>query len=342
MQHAPNRDRIRQQPSHLTHTPLFVHRIELARIEHSIPVRQVDLGLVELWTGVLEFREEPPTEEIVVILVDLAEYVADFQMTGIVVGEMLGAAGDGDAAVGTLVADMGWGHATLGGLVLFGIDGGGGGPGRLVRRVRTVGVLSHEGGAAANLRGRRVGEGVEEVVRLEEDSFFLPDILGFFVGGAAAHIMVRGCTGGLGFLLEGRGGLAGCVVDAPAGGLFQGGRGSEGAAGGDRQRAGGGGAQGAPKTAGTDGVDRHGGRSLLSRLYTYFVSGNHVYACTYKTSAHLAAFTQWGSRVRSTLVGRTGPPPPTVVVLDSRNLPVSVAKVNAIYSTAQCESVPIP
>lgn len=266
MQHTPNRNRIRQQPGYLTHTPLLVHSIELARIEHSVPIGQIDLGLVQLGTGVLEFREKPPTEEIVVILVDLAEHVADLEMAGVIVREVLGAAGDGDAAVGTLVADMGWGHAIVGGLVLFGIDGRGGGPGRLVRRVRTVGVLSHEGGATADLRGGGVGEGVEEVVGLEEDPFFLPDILGFFVGGAAADIVVWGGTGGLRFLLNGRGGLAGCVVDASAGGLFRSGRGSEGAAGGDRQRAGGGGAQSTPQTAGTDGVGCHGGRFLSSLL----------------------------------------------------------------------------
>ena len=264
MQHTPNRNRIRQQPSHLTHTPLLVHRIKLARIEHGVPIGQIDLSLVQLGTRVLEFREKPPTEEIVVILVDLAEHVADLKMAGVIVREVLGAAGDGDAAVGTFMADMGWGHAAVGGLVLFGIDGRGGSPGRLVRRVRTVGVLSHEGGATADLRGGGVGEGVEEVVGLEEDSFFLPDILGFFVGGAAADIVVRRCAGGLRFLLKGRGGLAGCVVDAPAGGLFRSGRGSEGAAG-DRQRAGGGGAQSTPQTAGTDGVGCHG-RQLQSWL----------------------------------------------------------------------------
>lgn len=76
------------------------------------------------------------------------------------------AAGHGDAAVGTFVADVGGRGAVL-----------------LVVAVGTVGVLSHVGGSFADRRRGRVGEGMEEVVGLEEDAGFLLILLVLHIEG---------------------------------------------------------------------------------------------------------------------------------------------------------------
>ena len=106
-----------------------------------------------------------------IVFVDLPQDVADLEMAFVVRGEVGFAAGNGDPAVRALEADVCGG---LGGgrvcFARFGVRGGSCRAGRAVVGMRAVGVLAHEGCTAPDLGRGGVGEGVEEVVGLEEDA----------------------------------------------------------------------------------------------------------------------------------------------------------------------------
>ena len=106
MQHATNGDRVCQQSRHLSHGTLIVDGVEFTRVQHGVPICQVDLCLIHGRSRVFEFGEEASRHQVVVILVDLSQLVADLQMCLVVVGEMILGTRDGDAAIGTFISDM--------------------------------------------------------------------------------------------------------------------------------------------------------------------------------------------------------------------------------------------
>lgn len=132
----------------MTETAFVVDGVELARVQHGVPIRQVDLGLVELRTGIFEFREEAARDQIVVILVDLAQCVANGQVVLVIIGKMLFAAGNGDTAIRTFVTDVcGRKIASLADLDIVWAVGLAGG--RVVG-MGAVGILLDEGSALAD------------------------------------------------------------------------------------------------------------------------------------------------------------------------------------------------
>lgn len=100
MQDAADSDGIGEQTGGLSQTPLVVNGTKLPRIQKCIPVGHVDLGLVNLARWILKLGEEAARDEVVVVLVNLTQGVADFEMAFVVVNKMLLAARDGDATVG--------------------------------------------------------------------------------------------------------------------------------------------------------------------------------------------------------------------------------------------------
>lgn len=106
-----DRGRVCEETSSLAETALVVDGVELARVQHGVPVGQVDLSLIDLRAGVFELGEEAARDEVVVILVDLAQGIADGQVGLVVVGQVLFTACYGNTTVGTFVADMCWRHS---------------------------------------------------------------------------------------------------------------------------------------------------------------------------------------------------------------------------------------
>ncbi len=106
MQHTPHRDRICEQSRHLPHRPVLIHGMELTTVKKCIPVRKIDLCLVDLYPRVLELGKEPPAHKIMVVLVDLPQQITYLQMRAVVVHKMLFAARYGNPAVGTLVRNV--------------------------------------------------------------------------------------------------------------------------------------------------------------------------------------------------------------------------------------------
>ena len=104
-----------------------------------------------------------------VVLVDLPQGVTYFQVGLVVVCPMFLAAVHRNAAIGALEVNMRRGPIPgfrVG--VGMGISSVRWQAGRSVVRVGAVGMLSYESGATADLRNRRVREGVEEIVGSED------------------------------------------------------------------------------------------------------------------------------------------------------------------------------
>lgn len=165
---AADGDGVCEEFCRLAEGALVVYSAKFSRVEVRVPIRHVDECFFHLRAGVFEFREEAAGAQVVVVFVDLAQRVADFKVRFIVVGPVGFAAGDGDAAVGAFEADVGGGLGR-GGFAGFGVVRGAGLAGAVVGGMGTVGVGLHEGGSTAYIWGRGGGEGVEEVIGLEED-----------------------------------------------------------------------------------------------------------------------------------------------------------------------------
>jgi hypothetical protein len=157
-------DGIRQQLGSLAHLPVLVQRVKVPGVEIRVPAGHVHQDLLHLRLGELEFLEEPPAPQIVVILVRLSQYVADPQVCFVVIRPVLLAAVHRYATVGTFEIDVGWWGACLGGLAGFEVPFVVRRARRLVRGMWAVCMLSHKGRALSYLGYRRVGERVEEGV----------------------------------------------------------------------------------------------------------------------------------------------------------------------------------
>lgn len=100
MQHACDGDRVREHPRHLPHASIVVDGFELSRIEKSIPIGHVDDEIIILRSGIREFGEESPRMQVMIVLVDLPEGVADLQVCLEVIHPVLFRAVYWDSAVG--------------------------------------------------------------------------------------------------------------------------------------------------------------------------------------------------------------------------------------------------
>lgn len=176
MQHAPNSQWIRQHARHLPHATITVDRLELARIHERIPVRHVHHVRIILDTRVRKLRKEPPRVQVVVVLVDLSDCLADFQVCLEIIHPVALVAVNRDPAVRTLKVRMCRGLLRLlmmlmdmlCTLAVFRVMRGHGQSCLLVARVRAEGVLLDEGSSLSDRRRRGPRERVEEVVGLQE------------------------------------------------------------------------------------------------------------------------------------------------------------------------------
>lgn len=87
--HAADGNRIGKQLCSLSELSLSVDGVEFARVKKSVPVGEINLLLFHLWAGILEFFEEAPGAQIVVIGIDFAEDVADLDVSFKVISPML-------------------------------------------------------------------------------------------------------------------------------------------------------------------------------------------------------------------------------------------------------------
>lgn len=209
MHNTRYRHRVRQQFRRLSHLAIFIQRIKIPRIQIRVPITHIHQNLLNLRLREGKFLEEPPTAQVMVIFVALAQDIAYVEMGLVVVCPVLFAAVDGDSAVGTLEVYVCGRRALLAGFAGFEVEGAVRGAGGLVIRVRAVCVLAHEGCAFAHLGYGGIGEGVEEVLLVQHEcplgSFgvdifkwfpALPSFLGCGGGETAARQGERGFGGG--------------------------------------------------------------------------------------------------------------------------------------------------
>jgi len=154
MNDAPDCDGVCQEPGRLSHASVVVDGFELSSIQESIPIGHINQGLLHLWPSIFELGEETAGSKIVVILIDLAQGVADLEMFLVVAGPVLGTAIHRNATVGALKIDTSWWGAAM----------------RLVVMVGAAGMLSNIGRPSSDLGDWGVGEGVEKVIG-SKDSF---------------------------------------------------------------------------------------------------------------------------------------------------------------------------
>lgn len=137
MNHARHRDGVREQPRRLPHTPIIIDGLETSSVQEGIPIGHVDEGLLDLRPCILKLGEEPSGSKVVVVLIDLPQGIADFQVRLIVVHPMLPAAVYRDPAVGALKVNPRRGEAAA----MMGV-------------MRTARMLPDEGGPATYLGTR--------------------------------------------------------------------------------------------------------------------------------------------------------------------------------------------
>lgn len=158
-----------EHAGNLTHGAVVVDSREFTGIEESIPVSHVDNEVIILRTGVIEFREGAAGVQVMVILVDLAQSVANLEVSLEVIHPVFLGAVDWYTAVGALEVRMSRGQVcNIGGFSGFGVVRRDGRAGLLVAWVGAEGILFDELSAFANCRRGRVREGVEQVVRFQD------------------------------------------------------------------------------------------------------------------------------------------------------------------------------
>lgn len=114
MDHAANGHRVREEFGYLPQAALFIDGVIIPRIEICVPIHHVDQRLLYPWIRVLEFGEISVGPHIVVILVDLPQGIAYFDMVFEVVYPMVFTAINRDPAVWTLKFDVSWGQTCFG------------------------------------------------------------------------------------------------------------------------------------------------------------------------------------------------------------------------------------
>ena len=154
----------------LSHLPVLVQRIEVSSVQVRVPTCHVHENLFDLRLCELEFLKESPTAQIMIVLIRLAQHIADLQMRFVIVRPMFFAAVDRYPTIRALEVDVGWWGASLRGLASLEIHFILWGACRLVVRMRAVRMLAHESRSLANLRYRRLRERVEELVFRQDKS----------------------------------------------------------------------------------------------------------------------------------------------------------------------------
>lgn len=78
IENTGNGHRICQELCRLPHLTVLVERIKVTSVQVRVPACHIDQNLLHLGLSELELAEEAPTPQIVVILVDLPQHIADF------------------------------------------------------------------------------------------------------------------------------------------------------------------------------------------------------------------------------------------------------------------------
>lgn len=106
MQHASDGDWVREHSRHLPHAPVMVDRFELSRVKKGIPIGHVDNEIIILRSWIREFREESPRMQVMIVLVDLSDGLADLQVCLKIIHPVLLRAVYWHSAVGTFKVRM--------------------------------------------------------------------------------------------------------------------------------------------------------------------------------------------------------------------------------------------
>lgn len=146
MKNAANCNGICQKSSDLAHGSVRVDSIEFATVHESVPVGHVHSGIVELEIRQISLMKDSSRAKIMIVFVDLAQSIANFQMLLVMVHPMLLAAVYGNAAVRALEINLRGGHVTGCGLLALGNCRH---LGRLVVWMGAAGMLTHKCGAAS-------------------------------------------------------------------------------------------------------------------------------------------------------------------------------------------------
>ncbi len=91
----------------MSHAPVRVDRYEIPRVQERVPVGHVHQSFLHLGPGIFEFGEYSSRPQVMVVLVDLPQGIADLQVFLVVVLPVLLAAVNGYAAVRAFEVDMG-------------------------------------------------------------------------------------------------------------------------------------------------------------------------------------------------------------------------------------------
>jgi len=167
---ARDRYRVREEASRLSHAAIRVDGLKGSCVEKGVPVGHVDEGILDLGSGIFELGEPPARPKIVVVLVDLAQRVADLEMLFVVRSPVLLAAVYRDAAVGALKVDsLRKAVAVLG--------------------MGTARMLSDVGGTLSDFGDRGLCKRVEKVVLGQHP--FLPDSVLLRLGPSLWNILSR-------------------------------------------------------------------------------------------------------------------------------------------------------
>lgn len=89
MEDAADGDRVGEEARCLAEAALVVHGGVLAGVEVGVPVLHVDHEFIILGAGVFEFGKEAAGAEVVVVFIDFAQDVADFDVLFVVVCPMI-------------------------------------------------------------------------------------------------------------------------------------------------------------------------------------------------------------------------------------------------------------
>src|SRR3569833_4619226 len=80
VKYAPDSDGIRQEPRHLPHASVVVDSRKVSRVEKRVPVGHVFVCFFFLWFCFVFLGENPPGTEVMVVLVDMPQSIANLQM----------------------------------------------------------------------------------------------------------------------------------------------------------------------------------------------------------------------------------------------------------------------
>ena len=166
MKHASNSERVSKHSRNLSHAPIAVDGIKLARIEICVPVGHVDNVVIILRSRVRELWEEASRVQIVIVFVNLLQCITHFEMRLKIIHPMVLGAVDRDPTVRTFEMNMRrWESCRRFcgplGFPRLGIMDWTSNPSSLVARMGAKSILSHECRSSSYVWRRWFGEGME-------------------------------------------------------------------------------------------------------------------------------------------------------------------------------------